>query len=98
MDANANVFINRIKIVFYSWLISGTSLMNRIRSNSKQWIKYPILPRASEGEVLLSHTQGAAEISLADQRKDFGQAILTFITWMVLGFAAGYLIGIIIPG
>ncbi|HEX9091974.1 MAG TPA: hypothetical protein VF831_10815 [Anaerolineales bacterium] len=96
MDQNSNAYLNRIEIIFYSLLISCMNIVRRV-----QLISDPI--ESPSQQSLVEENFSFTNKVLPNQSLDnwwtrLQQAFITLIIWMVLGFAAGYLIGMIIPG
>ena len=94
---NENTIINRFEIFFYSTLISALSGLNHLRAG------------VQEGTVVQGqkYTQSVtADIQQIDQPnpgifarswESFKAALLLLFLWIVLGFAAGFLIGMLSP-
>jgi len=98
MDLNSNGYANRIKIAFYSFLISVMGLVKRF-----QFSPEPLVNPTLEAPTFVEENNSLTNQEIS--AKPFGnfwtrisQAFISFIIWMVLGFAAGYLIGMIKPG
>jgi len=96
MDQNSNAYLNRIEIIFYSLLISCMNIVRRV-----QLISDPIESPAQQSQVEehISYTNKVVPNQyVSNWWTRLWQAFVTLVIWMVLGFAAGYLIGMIIPG
>lgn len=94
---NSNAFINRMEILLYSSLISVMSGINHIRAQIQQSTTMPIQP-SSDTEAEPSQLNGDLEVrSLTKNWNSILEALLSIILWVVLGFAAGFLIGMINP-
>jgi len=96
MDQNSNAYLNRIEIIFYSLLISCMNIVRRV-----QLLSDPIGGHTEQSlvEEHISFTNKVvSNQSVSNWWTKLWQAIVTLIIWMVLGFAAGYLIGMVIPG
>ncbi len=95
MDPSA--LINRLGISLYSTLTSVMSGFNHLRMKvneppgSLDWL--PVEDKASMGKISY---QGKLK-SLWLSRKTIITFVLVLVVWMVLGFAAGFLIGMIKP-
>lgn len=94
---NSNTFLNRIEILMYSSLISVMSGLSNLRAHFQQATDLvgqptvirevlPVIPRVQTKESSLS-------MSLISIR----EALLPLLLWIILGFAAGFLIGMIHP-
>ena len=97
MNINSNALLDRIEVVFYSVLTSCMSGVNRIQEDSTRMVKiyqYPI--NYEEADTFLV-TQDIPEKTQNVIWESINQAIVTVIIWMILGFAAGFLIGMIKP-
>ena len=92
-----NTIINRFEIFFYSALISALSGLNHLRTGIQAG---PVI----QGQ---KYTQGVTgDIQPIDRPEpgsfarswaSFKAALLPLILWTVLGFAAGFLIGMLSP-
>jgi hypothetical protein len=94
---DTNTLVNRFEILFYSLLISLMSGINRLRSRilptpavpiQQSGVKVPELVVADEPVQPREHT-----ISWKSIQEIFAPLLL----WAILGFAAGFLIGMIKP-
>ncbi len=94
---NANTIFNRFEIVFYSTLTSAMSGVTHLRTSIRD------SSTAHRQQVLHAET---AIIQQNDQPKlssfalsweSFKAALLALFMWIVLGFAAGFLIGLLSP-
>ncbi len=90
-----NGFHSRIQIVFYSALIWVMSGLNRMRSwlepkvnNQVQPSRQTIISESNENDVFTLPTKPGIWVRV-------GQVLTAFIIWMVLGFSAGFLLGMI---
>jgi hypothetical protein len=94
---NSNTFLNRAEIILYSTLISVMSGINHLRAQIQQYSTS--LEQHSPGEELGSMlvNEQYQERSLLVYWKSIQQALLQLFLWIILGFAAGYLIGMIKP-
>jgi hypothetical protein len=94
MDKNSNAVANRIQIFFYSLLITCMSVFHKTGMSSKTAdISQPIFEQSDTlktgNEVEPVQTNKAWEI--------LRLAITSILIWTLLGFAAGFLIGMINP-
>jgi len=94
---NSNTFLNRVEILLYSTLISAMSGLNHLRAQIQHFSTIPI-QHSPDGEIDPSvlHDQ-YQERSILMSWKSVQQAFLQLLLWMILGFAAGYLMGMIKP-
>jgi len=94
---NSNTFLNRAEILFYSTLISAMSGINHIRTQIEHLTTAPI-QHSPDGDIdpTLVNDQ-YKERSLLMHWKTIQQYLLQLLLWVILGFAAGYLIGMIKP-
>jgi hypothetical protein len=94
---NSNTFSNRVEIFLYSTLISAMSGINRIRTQIQHFSSIPV-HHSSDGETdptqVNEHYQ---EKILFMSWNSVQQALVPLLLWVILGFAAGYLIGMIKP-
>jgi hypothetical protein len=97
MNMNSNAILDRVEIIFYSTLTSCLSAVNRVRSH----IAYPAnipntLPTDGEKETPLVN-EDTPEKTLISSWTYISQALLPLIIWMILGFATGFLLGMVKP-
>jgi hypothetical protein len=94
---NSNTFLNRAEILLYSTLISVMSGINHLRTQIEHLTSTPVQHSPdSEIDPNLVNDQHK-ERTLLLRWKSFQQALLQLFFWIILGFAAGYLIGMIKP-
>ncbi len=94
---NSNTLVNRIEIGLYSMLISVMGGINRLRGKDRQTppvSDWPFLDEEIQPDSDQSATQHKA-ISISWEA--IKVALLALVLWLVLGFAAGFLIGMIKP-
>ena len=92
---NSTTFINKIEILLYSTLISVMSGINRLKSQDRTISKSPDQPVA---EITGDSAQTYAllpERTISTSWTSVQQAFLSLLLWVILGFAAGFLIGMI---
>jgi hypothetical protein len=97
MHTYSNALLDRIEVVFYSILTSCLSGVNCIQGHptlTNKIRQYPI--EYEEADTYLV-TRDIPEKTPVVIWTSIGQAIVTIIIWMILGFAAGFLIGMIKP-
>lgn len=97
MNTNSNTLVNRVEIVFYSTLISCMSGVHRIRARIENLANFPLQPSADEDATNLQLEDKLSERSLINSWTYVSQALIQLLIWMILGFAAGFLIGMIRP-
>ena len=94
---NSNTFFNRVEILLYSSLISAMSGISHIRAQFQHFSSVSLHP-SSDGETdpaqVMDHDQ---EKILFMSWNSIQQVLLPLLLWVILGFAAGYLIGMIKP-
>ena len=95
---NSNVFFNRIEILLYSTLISTMSGLNHLRAHVQHSAEIPTVTLWDDeveptqlDEQSIDRTQNLRWISIKE-------AIIPLLLWVILGFAAGFLIGMIRTG
>jgi hypothetical protein len=94
---NSNTFLNRAEILLYSTLISAMSGINHIRTQIEHLSTIPVQhSHEDENDPTLVTDQYQGR-SLSMKWKSVQQALLQLVLWVILGFAAGYLIGMIKP-
>jgi hypothetical protein len=93
MDSHA--FRNRIEIVFYSTLISTLSGINHLRAQIQHVFKFTIQPSINSETDLAQLNDQTFERSLIYTLKYLQQFLVPLLVWVILGFAAGFLIGMI---
>ena len=94
---NSNTFLNRAEILLYSTLISAMSGINHLRTQIEHLTTIPV-KHSPDGDIdpTLVNDQ-FKERSLLMHWKTIQQFLLQLLLWVILGFAAGYLIGMIKP-
>jgi hypothetical protein len=97
MNINANAILDRIEVVFYSILTSCMSGVNRVQGQTNSIVKIHEYPPNFELADTNLGTRDIPEKTPIAIWTSISQAIVTIIIWMILGFAAGFLIGIIKP-
>lgn len=97
MSINSNAFINRIEIFFYSILITLMSGINRIRSLLYRPEQLQSQPVAGEEISANLPVETTKQKSVDFSWSMFSQTLVAILIWSVLGFAAGFLFGMINP-
>ncbi|MFZ2096562.1 MAG: hypothetical protein WAV05_07985 [Anaerolineales bacterium] len=95
---NSNTLLNRAEILMYSSLISVMSGINHIKSKILQ---APSLPTRQplDGEAATSQSyRQVLSRSMTEVWKTIEQVLLSLLLWAILGFAAGFLMGMLQPG
>ncbi|OGO13291.1 MAG: hypothetical protein A2Y53_02630 [Chloroflexi bacterium RBG_16_47_49] len=97
MNLNSNAIFNRVEIIFYATLTACMSGVNRIRVYIDHLVKVP-------DQILLDEQVNSVPITDVEPEKNqitpwtyISQALLPLVIWIVLGFAAGFLIGMLRP-
>ena len=97
MSKNSPNFLNRIGIFLFSTLISGMSAANRLRTHAESKLNEP----AETSVIVETESQVVSDIAEnVNQRitwTSISQAFIALTIWIVMGFAAGFLIGMIRP-
>jgi hypothetical protein len=97
MNLNSNALINRIEIIYYSILTTCLSGVDRIRGLNNRHLDTPQNPiRYEEQATFINTTDYPQKINIS-KWSDFYQALAPFMIWLILGFATGFLIGLINP-
>ena len=94
---NQNALFNRVEIFLYSTLISAMSGINKLRTHVQNLFTFPI---HNSPDLQADPTQQTIQFQEKSQLvswKSIKQAFLTLCLWVILGFAAGFLIGMIKP-
>ena len=93
----ANAFFNRIEILLYSTLISAMSGINKLRTRLQPSAALPAQPlpdiEAQPPQVDFIPKVSVLTLGWNAMR----EALLPLLLWVILGFAAGFLIGMINP-
>ena len=86
---------NKLEILLYSTLISVMSGINHLKTQDQNISKSSVQP-ATEVSVDLAQTYDQLpERTVAVSWVSFQQSLLSLLMWVILGFAAGFLIGMI---
>ena len=88
-------FFNRIEISFYSTLISLMSGVNLIRAKTGEAVIDPVLGSSNTEVNPIGNDLDLPRISFFSRLKLFVDVITPLMVWMILGFAAGFLIGML---
>jgi hypothetical protein len=94
---NANAFLTRCEIAIYSTLTSAMSGINHLRAKFQDVASIPAKPSAKTdfGQILLDDQVEKGPFDLSWETV---KAVLPLLfLWIVLGFAAGFLIGMLKP-
>lgn len=97
MDLHSSAFINRVEINLYSLLTSCMSVVNRAQVDSDALGYSALKSPPFENEIVSEAYQGSSIKSGTAWWLNISQVLISLIIWMVLGFAAGFLIGTISP-
>lgn len=97
MNMDSNAIFNRIELSFYSILVSCISRVNRVRDHFVKLLRFYYSPLPYNAETAIQINSDLDERQANNFGKIIIQTIIPFIIWMVLGFAAGFLIGLIKP-
>ena len=95
---NSNTFLNRVEILLYSSLISAMSGLSNLRAHLQHSTD---LPTQSEPNYPAVPTKSPDQVkgrSLTSSLISIREALIPLFLWILLGFAAGFLIGMIHPG
>lgn len=98
MNMNSNAFLDRVEIIFYSTLISCMSGVNRIRAHLLHRVPFPYHPAVDEDATSQKNNDPQPEKLLINRWIYISQALVPLCIWMILGFAAGFLIGMLRSG
>lgn len=94
---NANAFLTRFKILLYSALTSVMSGIDQLRAKFQDVTTIPA-PHSMTGEseqVVQNDQLTRGSLSLTWE--SIKVALLSLFLWIILGFAAGFLIGMLKP-
>jgi hypothetical protein len=97
MHIYSNTFADRIEVVFYSILTSCLSGVNRIQGRPTHIVKIHEYPQNYDESDTYIATRDIPEKIPIVSWTSINQAIVTILIWMILGFASGFLIGMIKP-
>jgi hypothetical protein len=96
MNLNSNVF-NRIEISGYSALTSLLGRIERLRELISRLSDKAQDPTEFTGEACLVNSSEQQSSNNMTRWAYFSQVFISITIWMILGFAAGFLIGLINP-
>jgi hypothetical protein len=94
---NSNAILDRIEIIFYSTLTSCMSLVNRIRVQKEHLVNIPHHLATDEVDNTSLFFDDIPEKERISFWTYISQALVPLIVWMILGFAVGFLFGMIKP-
>jgi len=95
MESNSPT--NRVKVFFYSIIISIMSWINRLRTHPEK-VEIGIVQSSSgDGASVSDPFIGRSQPIFRINWKNFSQGLLSLTIWILMGFAAGLLIGMITP-
>jgi len=97
MNLNSNALLDRIEVVFFSILTYCLSGANHIQGNSTRTVKIQQYPSYYEEADPCLVTRDILEKKHVGIWSSISQAIVSIFIWMILGFAAGFLLGMIKP-
>jgi hypothetical protein len=97
MNTNSKAFFNRIEIIFYSTLISCMSGINHIRARAEQAVNLPPQPTIDEDKDYSPLNSKSPARLLIDSWTYLRQALIPLLVWVIFGFAAGFMLGMIRP-
>ena len=95
---NSNTFLNRVEILLYSSLISAMSGLSNLRAHLQHSADLPAQPKTNYDEVPTRPSDQGKGRSLTLSLISIREALISLFLWIILGFAAGFLIGMIHPG
>jgi hypothetical protein len=94
---NANGFFNRLEILLYSSLTSAMSGINDLRARLPHSTAIPAQPLSDVEAEPPQVNLAAIESTFALSWNSIKEALLPLVLWLILGFATGFLIGMISP-
>ena len=92
---NSTTFINKLEILLYSTLISVMSGINRLKVRDQNFSKLPVQPITEANVDLVQTYDQLPEKKVSISWSSVQQAFLSLLLWVILGFAAGFLIGMV---
>lgn len=95
---NSNAIFGRIEVLFYSSLISCMSGVHHIRAKLENLTNKPSLVPTQNDQGTISITDEPLQKSFSINWNYISQSVISMAIWMVLGFAAGLLMGMLNPG
>lgn len=94
---NSTTLLNKAEIQLYSTLISIMSEINRFKSQAEGILPAP-QPEQAGAQLNPANIQDRSfQKAITLGWTGLQQAILAFLLWTILGFAAGFLLGMIGP-
>jgi len=95
---NSSPLLNRVEIMLYSSLISVMSGMNGFKAKVQHLSS--LTARQPVDGAMVNGTAGnlSAGTALAQAWKTLEQVLVALLLWAILGFAAGFLIGMLQVG
>jgi hypothetical protein len=97
MDTTSNALKNRIEIIYYAFLTACLSGVDRIRELNNTQLKESQNSTTYEDQTPFVNSTEHPENTNLSYWTNLSQSILPLIMWIILGFAAGFLIGLINP-
>lgn len=98
LNMNSISIFSKLEILLYSALTSLMSGIGHLKSRAQHLAIPPFLPRHSADQAPDSLNNHIAARTVSIRWDVIQQALLALLLWTVLGFAAGFLIGMIRPG
>lgn len=95
---NSSSLLNRVKILLYSSLTSVLSGMNRFRTHIQQEVTSSSQDAPDHESVSRPHILQMKGRSITRIWTTVEQILLSLLLWAILGFAAGFLVGMLKPG
>ena len=95
MESNSTT--NHVKVFFYSIIISIMSWINRLRTRPEQMEIGTVQPYSGNGVSASTSIVGRSESIFKINWRNLSQVILSLTIWILMGFAAGFLIGMLTP-
>jgi hypothetical protein len=97
MDTTSNALKNRLEIIYYAFLTSCLSGVDRIRELNNPQLKESQDSRTDEEQTPFVNHPEFPENTKLSYWTYLSQSLIPLLMWIILGFAAGFLIGLINP-
>ncbi len=94
---NSNALVNRLEVVVYSTLTSAISRMNKLRGKADQSQAIPECPEFNDETVNVGEDATLKPEGRSISLEAIKTIVIALTLWLILGFGAGFLLGMIKP-
>ncbi len=94
---NSTTVTNKLEILLYSTLINVMSGINRLKSQSEDISVAPGREISKIASDMMGIQAYSGKRTALVNWDSVQQSFLTLLLWIILGFAAGFLIGMVMP-